>query len=153
MVEESAGCVVSVCQRSRKPNTERKLALGFVEALPIFAVAPLLKGRGKGVGLSLFLFPLRGIFVTPRGCKISLDFHGDKCGARANANRTCSSLLSRSPHCSTILNGSAKLRKKVGGLRMFYQLFYLKWNFFSGAVIWSFGHLSKSKTDCQNPPL
>ena len=31
-------CVVSVCQRSRKPNTERKLALGFVEALPIFAV-------------------------------------------------------------------------------------------------------------------
>ena len=95
MVEESAGCVVSVCQRSRKPNTERKLALGFVEALPIFAVtqrtrkpnteqklalgfvealpifavAPLLKGRGKGVGLSLFLFPLRGIFVTHRGCK------------------------------------------------------------------------------------
>ena len=31
-------CVVSICQRSRKPNTERKLALGLVEALPIFAV-------------------------------------------------------------------------------------------------------------------
>ena len=54
------------------------------------------KGRGfcdsppwEGAGEVVFLFPLRGNFVTLRGCKkcdkISLDFRTDKCGARANA--------------------------------------------------------------------
>ena len=43
------------------------------------------KGRGfcdsppwEGAGGGGFLFPLRGIFVTPKGCKITLDFHNAK---------------------------------------------------------------------------